>query len=148
MCLANWVYVHLYYKLVLCTCVLRTTFVHTCTVDWFHVHVYSYITLMEHYTSGMYRGQTGISQWRNLTHKECTGDRQEYHTDRNFTSGHFTHTHTPSQIVAYWAAPFAAKKFQILLVFTPGQGFKHLFKVKTNLFLHKLRYWGWELRAW
>ena len=30
----------------------------------------------------MYRGQTGISHWWNITHdRECTGDRQEYHTD-------------------------------------------------------------------
>ena len=40
----------------------------------------------------MYRRQTGISHWQNITYdmectrdrpyvKECTGDRQEYHTD-------------------------------------------------------------------
>ena len=41
------------------------------------------ITLTEHYLwYGVYRGQTGISHWRNITYDmECTGDRQEYHTD-------------------------------------------------------------------
>ena len=104
----------------------------------------------------MYRGQTGISHRRNITHEwECTGDRQEYHTDgtlhmsenvqgtdRNITlTEHYTwvgmyrdrqsneykrefhnwpfhtntHTHTQSQIVAYWAATFAAKNLVQLL---------------------------------
>ena len=74
---------------------------------------------------------------------ECTGDRQEYHTDgtlhiiRNVQGTDIiiyiyeisqvaitnTHTDGQSQIVAYWAATFAAKNlynFQHLLK-TPGK---------------------------
>ena len=36
---------------------------------------------------GMYRGQTGILHWWNITYDmECTGDRQEYHTDKTKSS--------------------------------------------------------------
>ena len=59
----------------------------------------------------MYRGQTGISHWRNITHniRNVQGTDFIIHINGNFTSGHYTQTHGHSQIVAYWAATFAAK---------------------------------------
>ena len=58
----------------------------------------------------MYRGQTGISHWRNITHnKECTGDRHYNTSEWKFHKWPLQ-TNTQSQIVAYWAAIFAAKK--------------------------------------
>ena len=54
----------------------------------------------------MNRGQIGISDWRNITHnKDCTGTDITLHMNGNFQSGYFRQ----SQIVAYWAATFAAK---------------------------------------
>ena len=62
----------------------------------------------------MYRGQTGISHWWNITHnKKCTGDRHYNTHELKFHKWPLqTHTHTDgqSQIVAYRAATFAAKK--------------------------------------
>ena len=76
-----------------------------CTVNWFCVQLYCKLI----YGMGKFRGQARISHWRNITHyKECTGDAHYKTNEWKFHNWPF-HTHRQSQIVAYWAATFAAK---------------------------------------
>ena len=99
-CTENWFCIHLYIKI---------TDVMECTGDRQEYHTEGTlhmsgnvqgtdrnITLTEHYTwVRMYRGQTGISHWRNITHEwECTGTDNLMNIKGNFTTGHFTQTHT------------------------------------------------------